>query len=66
MSIRVKMVVCILEYSQVGKAPVFGAGIEGSSPTTPQARVVELVDTLGLGSSLLWGRGSSPLSGNNV
>ena len=52
-----------MESSQAGKAPVFGTGIRGSSPLTPGARVVELVDTLGLGSSLGKGRGSTPLFG---
>ena len=54
----------ILESSQVGKAPVFGTGIGGSSPSTPEAKVVELVYTLGLGSSPLKDRGSTPLFGN--
>ena len=40
-----------MESSQVGKAPVFGTGTRGSSPLTPEAKVVELVYTLGLGSS---------------
>ncbi len=34
-----------------GKAPVFGTGIKGSNHVTPKTKVVELVDTLGLGSS---------------
>jgi hypothetical protein len=38
--------------SPSGKAPVFGAGIKGSNPFTPDCtKMVELVDTLGLGSS---------------
>ena len=41
-----------MESSQGGKAPVFGTGIGGSNPSTPKAEVVELVYTLGLGSSL--------------
>lgn len=55
-----------LESSQVGKAPVFGAGIAGSSPSTPAARVVKLVNTLGLGSSPEKVGGSSPFFGNNA
>lgn len=53
-----------MESSQVGKAPVFGTGTRGSSPLTPEAKVVELVYTLGLGSSPLRDRGSTPLLGN--
>lgn len=53
-----------MESSQVGKAPVFGTGNGGSNPSTPKAKVVELVYTLGLGSSPLRDRGSTPLLGN--
>ena len=56
-----------MKSGQVGKAPVFGAGYRGfESFDFILAKLVELVDTLGLGSNPQRGRGSSPLFGKNV